>query len=639
MKRSRKKNTPVIKLEVPGLQGFGCPGHEAHIDVVGAGKENYEFPDAATLVERGLANCKLPKTAVGKAVKRVRDRRRGRKAGGASQPATIDVGAERLLPLGKTHRIIPRQPDEPKDKLGQTLIQGAKGLQAAMNGRQLDGIWYDVFGTDSAACHWASTNMPARYQPGAVSLSQQFAALYPKFKEALMGLARELKKRNKNVPDQVIMKHAVDLLMEQLGGFRFIARVYADSFAQYRDGVFADELMAINFFYEQAAALFKHVDPDSPEKEADGLASIKYQVGDVYLARFTGMSLATIPGSKGPIGIHALQMPYDFQDIVAIMLPLLAHEFRHNLFADVKGLEGEMRAALKTAIIEAHKAGTLKFQSEEMLLGNQKVSTRDLMIKLMVDSIGEIDADIAGGVLFSGTSYLYNMMLSFPAMLVRGTPLEQAKKLLRTDSSYKLIPQEDGSQALVFQPHPPDYIRAYIVASGLEEIGFKAEADECRQLADFAVGQPLPTHITWVDGSDEDHEGEEAAGGAAKSDMVIAFSVEDIKAVAPVVAKAIIRTKLASLGGRSTLEMVNWNAARESKVQKLADILVAGKADLPADLGSIYATYVGAAATLAYWRLLHNSTDQDPADVAHAVNTNAMAMVKTLLERAEKTTA
>ncbi len=650
----KSNKTPFIKLDVPALQHLSScsgTGHEAHIDVVGTGSENYQFPDTATLVQRSLEKSTLPKSdakpgadteaAAKPAGKRTRAKRGSRKAAGTE-------GVQHMLPpVRQPMRIIPTLPNAPADALGKTLVRGATGLQNLMVGRQLDGLVYEQFGAQIGTLHWAGINMPERYRKGAVSLGTQFETITPRFKEAVIGLVRELAKRNPDAPQSLLIKHAVELLREQLAGFLFISGVYTDSFAQYRDGVYSLELKAINFFYEQAAALFKRVDPDSPEKLPEGLESIKYQVGDVYLARFTSMSLATIPGSRGPIGIHALQMPFDFLDVMAIMLPLLAHEFRHNLFDDVKGLADEMRATLKAEIIAAYKAGTLKFKSDEILLGVQKVKTLDLMIKLMVDSIGEIDADIAGGVLFSGTAYLYNMMLSFPAMLVRGTPLEKAKKLLRTESSFKLISQEDGSKALVFEPHPPDYIRAYIVAAGLEEIGFKAEADECRRLADFAVGSPLPTHITWTQEEEEEEHAEGGEGGdgeslkrargdkAKKSQMVIAFPVEDIKAVAPVVAKAIIRAKLKSLGGRSTLDMVDWNQAREDKVKKLAAILVAGGSDVPEDMGSVYATYVGSAATLAYWLILHSGAEVDPADTAKKVNSNAMEMIRKLREKAE----
>lgn len=628
---NRKKN-PHIKVNVPGMLHLNCgAGHEAHIDVVGAGAENVDFPDVGTLVDRSLAKSKLaqPKTAIGKVSKRVRSRKVI-----AAEKAAKDSGLQSLLPQAVTPlSVIPKLPNEPADRLYKTLLLGATGLQANMVSRQLDGIVYDIFGSEIGTLNWAANNMPEQYRKGAVSLQKQFDTIVPRFKQALLQLLRELAKRNPNAPQSQLLKHAVDLLLEQLGGFRFISKVYTDSFGQYRDGVYASELMAINFFYDQAAALFQSVDPDAPEKKAEGLDTIIYKVGNKYLARFTSMSLATIPGSKGPIGIHALQMPFDFQDILALMLPLLAHEFRHNVFADVNGLDDEMRSDLKNCLIADHKSGKFKFQSEEIDLGGQKEKTIDMMVKLMVDSIGEIDADIAGGVLFTGTAYLYNMMLSFPAMLVRGTPLAQAKKLLRTDSYFKLIPQTDGTKALQFEPHPPDYIRAHIVAAGLDEIGFKAEADECRRLADLAVGTPLPTHITWADGSDEGEDGK-----SERTDIVIRFSVEDIKAVAPTVARAIIRSKLKSLGGRSTLEMIDWNAAREAKVQKLTAILVAGKSEVPDDMGSVYATYVGAAATLAYWQLLHQETDPnaDASAVARAVNANAMKMIHELEVKARK---
>lgn len=629
---SRKKQ-PIIKI-LPGVKSFGCPGHEAHIDVVGAGNSDYQFPTAEQLVSASLKANRLENTVTAKVQKRSRGKSR---KSGAKTGAKTGAGVKQMLPTATPLSVIPRDPNESVSRLYETLLRGATGLQMNMVARQLDGIVYDTFGTEIGTLHWAANNMPEQYRAGAKSLQKQFDTIIPRFKQALLQLLKELAKRNPNVPQSALLKHAVDLLLEQLGGFRFISKVYTDSFGQYRDGVYAEELLAINFFYNQAAQLFKRVDPESPEKQAEGLESIIYQVGDNYLARFTSMSLATIPGSKGPIGIHALQMPFDFQDIMAIMLPLLAHEFRHNLFSDVKHQEEELRAALRDALVAAHKSGELKFKSEKMNLGSQEVNTIDLVVKLMVDSIGEIDADIAGGVLFNGTSYLYNMMLSFPAMLVRGTPLSKAKKLLRTDSSFRLIPQEDNTKALVFEPHPPDYIRAYIVAASLEELGFTAEADECRKLADLAVGTPLPTVLRFVD-SGGDHE-EEEDGKSEKSDIVIDFEVDDIKNAAPFVVRALMRTKLMkSLGGRSTIDMIDWNAAREAKVQKLAEVLIAGKSEIPTDIGTVYATYVGSAATLAYWRLIHDEKDEnaDVSEIARAVNANAMAMIKSLREKHEK---
>ncbi len=625
----KPKKKPQITLDVKGVVNWH--GHEARIDVVGAGTTDYEFAEAPAMVAAALKSVKIPRqTLVGKTITRIRDRRSAkRRKGGTGE----DAGAKRILPtkVPELLHVISKLPDEPSDRLGKTLIRGATGMQERMKQRQLDGLVYANFGADVGTLNWGINNMP-EFRDGLSSLNRQYDVLIPRWKEALLGLLKELQTKYPKVPQGVLLPQAIKALNEQLGGFRFISGVYCDSVSQYRDGKYDRPLKAINMFYRQAAALFKHVDPDSPGKVADGLDSIKYKVGDKYLSRFTAMGLATIPGPKGPVGIHALQMPFDFLDLVALMFPLVGHEFRHNVWNDIVNLEDEMRDAVRDALHEAYRTKKLKLHSETMKLGEQTVNTIDMLTKFYTDSIGEIDADISGGVLLSGTAYAYNMLLSFPAMMVRGQPLEQAKKLLRTDSSYKLIPQGEGKVALVFEPHPPDYIRAYIVAAALEDLGFTAEAAECRRLADFAIGGNIPDKLRFVDGSDEEDEdgdGQEAV----KSDMVIEFWTEDMKAAAPIVARTLMRQTLPSMGGRSTIQMLDWNPAREKKVERIAEILMAGGTEVPTDLGTVYATTVGAGTTMGYWRKLHSGGDIDPASLALKMSDDGMSMIHGLIGR------
>ena len=133
-------------------------------------------------------------------------------------------------------------------------------------------------------------------------------------------------------------------------------------------------------------------------------------------------------------------------------------------------------------------------------------------------------------------------------------------------SFYELTKGEDDSVTLDFLPHPPDYIRAYIVAAALDEIGFTTEANLCRKLADQAAGTPTPKYITW-----HDYEG--------KSKTVVKIPVEDLKQVAPVVAHALIRTPLRALGGKCIFEYINWDARRQAKVDILAANLMTGSAE------------------------------------------------------------
>lgn len=623
-KKTYDLNRQVRKPIVHSAGGHNCGSTCGNIDVVGEGKEKYPLPSAEDLINNVV---KRAEGQIGKKPRKTRSRRgKTAKEGDTGSKAITFESLTGNNPLGGIVRIIPRLPDETDDELGRTLVEGADGLQQLMTGRKFDGLLDSRFGEMVGSVTWAKKHMAAKYQPAVGSLAMHINQLQTRYKEVLPEVVKQLAAKNPGVPLPALLEHAVKFLDQELMQILFILKVYTDSFGQYRDGVYAEILDAVAFFYEQAFLLFQTLNPaDASQEDKKGqlepqLDTHSFQVGDVFIARVTSMSLATIPGSKGPVGAHALQIPFDMLDILALMFPLFAHEFRHNVFHDVKGLEDELVAAVKDAVVKAHKDGSLKLKSEETKLGNAKVKTIDLLVRMIVDSIGEIDADISGGVLLSGPAYLYNMIMSFPAMLIRDTGVKDAKKLLRTSSFYTLEEQEDGSTAMRFEPHPPDYIRSYIVAAALDEIGFGNEAKECRTLTDFAVGKPLPDAITWTDAEE-------------KVKMTISIPVEDIKAAAPVVAKALIQTKLKSLGDRSTGDMLNWTARREEKVQKLVKQLVAGKSEIPEDVGTVYATYIGSAATLAYWQLVNEGGD--PVETAKKVNKLGMCMVGRLRKQVQ----
>ena len=70
-----------------------------------------------------------------------------------------------------------------------------------------------------------------------------------------------------------------------------------------------------------------------------------------------------------------------------------------------------------------------------------------------------------------------------------------------------------------------------------------------------------------------------------------------LDAIAPVVANALIRTKLKCLNGKSLSDVVCWNGKRQTKAVALKNILLAGGSDIPKDIGSVYPTLVGSAAS------------------------------------------
>ncbi len=332
---------------------------------------------------------------------------------------------------------------------------------------------------------------------------------------------------------------------------------------------------------------------------------------------------ATLPGTRGPIGAHAIEVPHDERNIITLMLILYMHEFRHDIFHDVEGLGDELSAVVAKAVLDAHEKGELKLSKNAVKIGKQQVPLANLLVKLFVDTIGEVDADISGGVLLGGPAYLYNMLSTFSAFNSKRKNIFNTPKLLRTESFYELSQVGNGQVSLTFLPHPPDYIRAYIVAAALDEIGFSKEARQCRALADQGVGfDNIPEYISW-----KSTEGK-------KEHPEIQIPVADIKAVAPIVARALIRTPLKSLGGASTIDIINWTPEREAKAQLLAQMLMEGKSELPTDKGDMHVTYVISAATLAYWGLCKSG--YQPRKAAAIVEDNALKMIDQVRDRFDK---
>ncbi len=593
--------------------------------VRGEGKEDFPFPEIDVLVARSV------KRAAGK-------KRRSKKAKGSAAAGQIntdvtggkksDSGASTLLlgdldRLTKVHQVVPGGVSRDQYTDGQVMLQGADGLQELMIQRQFDALYESRFGEMHAAVNWAKANMADKYQKAILSLEAQLIKLEDSYRKALPQVIDELKKQNPGAPINAVVQKAIEVLDEELAQIIYILRVYTDCFQQLRDGKHTRLLKAVTFFFEQSHKLYWGGDLHTQGGTSPVKAGTE-RIGDIFVGRITEMGLATIPGSRGPVGAHAVQIPYEMLDFIPINLPLFGHEARHNVYHDVVGLEQELVAAVGKAVLAEFKAGNLKFSTTSIKLGKQEVPTEQLMAKLYTDWISEIDADLVGGVLFDGPAFGENMVMSFPAMMIRDGRVSEKVNLLRTNSVYELSKLKNGSVALTFEEHPIDYVRVHIVAAALAEIGFPDAAKKLRELADFAVGENLPTTLTF-----------RQAGAKPGTGMVIEIPVADAIAVAPVVAKAIIRTPLKAHGGKSCGDLVMWTQKRQDKVIILADILADDRSDVPTDKGDFHAPYVGAAATLAYLKLVREKK-MEPAAAAVMVSKNALIMLETLAEQAAK---
>lgn len=547
-----------------------------------------------------------------------------------SSGASSDEIVSNLQGLGTGNRVITVLPQgETKESYidGKVLLAVADMMQKDMMARQFDGLYEARFGRLVTAVEWALGNMEAEYQPAFQSLNAQLEKLIESYKQALPQLIGELAKRNPGAPLMAVVQKAIELLDEELAQILYVLRVYTDCVEQRRDGKFARQLNSCAFFFKCVHQLYWTGDLENALK-GKATSPIKggaEQVGAVFLARVTASGLATIPGSRGPIGAHALQVPYEMLDFLVINFPLFCHESRHNVFHDVVGLEAQATKAMQKDILAAIKSGLVKLSVSTITIGKQKIPADQMFVKIITDWLGEIDAD-GIAVLFTGESFGDSMISSFPAMMIRDAAVSTKTNLLRTKSHFDLVKQKGGGVALQFEPHPVDYVRVYFVAALFREIGFDKAAERLEKLADFAVGDEIPKNITF------EHVDEEG-----KVDLTIEIPTADFLALAPVVMKSLIRSKHEALGGNSNADLVMWTQKRQDKVNLLKDTLKEGKSDVPTDKGDIHVTYVAAAAISAVFDLAREGKAND--DTLKQVSEHAMVMLETLKARADKAKA
>ncbi len=527
---------------------------------------------------------------------------------------TILPGLPNLGQIPKPATIIAQSKRARENGIDGTLFVAAAGLRELLEDGKYDAIVAERFDDLVDKVNWARDNMGAKYQRAVESLSTQLAKLREVYLGALPRVLDGLRAQNPGVSEGRLIEAAVEVLDEELKQIISVLRIWTDAFGQQRGGSYK-QLDAVVFAVEQAFLLFEGGDPASP-LSTDVTTRLKnrvFGVGDTFVARFSGEGPATLPGTRGPVRAHALEVPHDERHFITLMLVLYMHEFRHDVFHDVEGMGDELTTVVSKAIMKASGSGELKLTRDHVNIGKQKVPLANLLTKMYADTIGEVDADVSGGVLLAGPAFLYNMLMTFSAFNSRRRGVFNQRQLLRTSSFYEMEQTENGQMALSFLPHPPDYIRAHIVAAALDEIGMPAEAQQCRLLADQAVGWKVPEFITWDDVSGE------------KGRPTIKIPVEDIKRAAPFVARALIRTPLESLGKVATIDVINWTPKSEAKAQMLAEMMMDGDSQLPTDKGDIHVTHVIAAASLAYWGLCKSGTQ--PRDGAFVIEATALKMI------------
>lgn len=495
----------------------------------------------------------------------------------ASPADAAAVNPRKLIPVIE-HPVGFRQGDP-------TLWSTAGGLAEELHDGRFEHHIAEVFDPHIGAIDWARHHLAAKYQPTVESLSEHFRELVGLYRRTLPSVMHSVAAQYPDAHEDQIIDAAVSVINQKLAEILYILSIWTDSFVQQRDGKYR-QLLHVIFTLEQSFKLF-----NPPHAKTQTL-----HVGDVFMARFGANGPATIPGARGPVGAHAIEVPHDEREIIMIMLCVYLHEFRHDYYADVENLAEEMARAVLEAIDRDDKAGRYKFSKKTIKLGNQEVPTLALLKQIIIQTLSETDADVAGGMLLSGPAFLYSLIATFSAFNCKGLSIFNVNNLLRSRNRFAVSEDND----LVFAPHMPDYPRAYFAAAVLDLLKRKTdtdtttapEGDECRRIADQASGDPIPKMVTWVN-----------ADPKSKFKFKIEVPFSDLIQLAHTVAGAIMHSKLPCLGGMSTFELVNWNEMRQGKVDRLAAQLMAGKSDIPAGMGDVFATYVAAAAITAYWGL------------------------------------
>ena len=535
------------------------------------------------------------------------------------------------LPKIPVNKLVPEMDGFTMTETSGPVLRIAAGtLAKIMHEGRFKAVIARQFDPFKGAVNWAMHNMPKKYFEAASSLNDQLLKLEEIYTESLPRIIQFLGAQYPNASEQELLDAAVSMLNEQLTEILFVLSIWTDSFAQQRDGMYK-QLEYVRFMVEQAFHLFRTGDITGAcgtDECQDKIKTHAYHVGDVFMPRFSDQGPATIPGTRGPVGAHIIEVPFDEADLPVLWDPLYGHEWRHDCAADIEGLLDNMIESVVTAIKAADAAGKFKFSRDKIQLGKQSIRMIDIITQAYAQTLGETDADIAGGVMLTGEAYMYSMLATFGAFNMRGSDALSINRLLRAESYFAIGDQGE----LGFEPHMPDFIRLHIVAAALDRIGFTAEAKECRKLTDQAAGLPLPTNITWHN-----------VDPKSRFKFKIEIPIEDLKQVAPVVVDAIINAPLEALGGLSTANMVNWNRHRQDKVDALVRSLINGKSDIPWEMGDFFASYVSAACIKAAWTLW-KSGQLPPVTAAYFVEKNAQLMmdqvkVKFEARQAEKAAA
>ncbi|MBX9685147.1 MAG: hypothetical protein K2X27_00520 [Candidatus Obscuribacterales bacterium] len=557
----------------------------------GTGRKTFKLPSVQEIIS--VCVQYINKAAV---EKRAREEAAARNSGGRRKTKEDDDSVNEpsikaILESGSMASIVPLVHSggiAPVNTHGGTLYLAAGGLAECMYDGRFEEHLAPIFDPPQGTEDWAAKHMPAKFQETVESLRYHWQEIYKLFvgdedisrshvSGALPSVMHAVSANFPGAGEDEVIAAAVSVICKALAQIMSVLQMWDSSFVQQRDGKYT-ELMYMTYTLEQCFKLM-----------TQGVETMVMHVGDVYMPRYSGGGPATIPGARGPLHAHLIEVPFNMRRSLITNMPVFTHEFRHDVYADVPNLPVQMAQAVLESI---DRHAPYDFSSETIKLGGQEVPTLDLIKQIYIQTLSETDADIAGGVLLTGPAFGFSLISVFSALNSMGENILNADVLLRHGSRYA-VDLDNGEPELVFAVHMPDYPRAYVVAAALDNLGFEAAAKELRIIADQAAGDEKPTMVTWTNGDPSDKR--------FKFKIEVPFA--DLIKVAPAVVDGIINSKLECLVGRSMKDLVFFDAHKQTKVEELAKLLEQGKWEFPEGFGDVFANYVAAAAITAYWNL------------------------------------
>lgn len=584
-----------------------APGHnESSVLVQGTGSANPNIPPADVLVKESLKKYdELKRQADSDAKKGRRSRRRKGKKVQSDILSPIAAGdlIDHNHPTGPLLSIAGKGPVRkalaPTTLAEQVLIAGAQGLQGSMVQFEHTPIVRKLFASQQTFALaeqnlTAKQNLPAKYLRIVQEGNVQIPKIRERFEEALPQLVKALGQRNPGAPQDQILKAAVQMLMQQLAPFLFVFQMYEEALMQNMDGIYKKPIAVMDYIFKTSFKLLVGIDPIKDDDTAQPKLPLNsFRIGDLYIYMFTGQGLSIVPGARGMLGVHVLNMPFEFAEVLPILASLSGgHEYFHPILPDINGYEAELLSEIPAEIKNRLSTGALKLSAASYDVAGNQVPAEDLLAKILTDQLGEQAADICGCVSLFGPEGVHTILMGFPAMMVRGTSVSKVSRTLRNESHFSLEQGDNANELqLVFEPHPVDYVRVLQDAYAVRVLGFDTEADELEALAHFGAGNPTPTDVTWTL---EDE----------KNKIEIKIPVSDVLEASKVVVDVLLNKKLKSLGDKSMSDLVRWTKKSQDKAEAVCANLIAGSSDIPANVGTIRATHVISGTTMAYRKLL-----------------------------------